>query len=129
MACFLATQVVFFLLLFGCMLDTNHQRSVSDKSSTSFQEWKYVCFHSMYFSKIGNPKNKRFPTQEWREWKSQQLGILYYHNVCFAKRCVLPMFGCTSKSAIVYQRTLRRDIQRNGSFCRKRLEAFLWIHA
>ena len=36
--CFLATQVVFFLLLFGYMLDTIHQRSVSGQSSTSFQE-------------------------------------------------------------------------------------------
>ena len=46
MACFLATQVVFFLLLFGCMLDTNHQRSVSEQSRTSFQEWKQASFHS-----------------------------------------------------------------------------------
>ena len=50
-ACFLATQVVFFLLLFGCMLDTNHQRSVSEQSRTSFQEWKYVFFQNRKFQK------------------------------------------------------------------------------
>ena len=129
-ACFLATQVVFFLLLFGCMLDTNHQRSVSDKSRTSFQEWKQASFHSRNVENCAKSKifggNILFPTKDgkaifcWKIWnyESCTMHVLWILQLLRHLGALQGLQGNGRRR----ERKILGNVQKRGFFCRKGLE-------
>ena len=128
--CFLVRKMVCFQLLPSLFLGTKDQRFVSKQSRTSFQEWKQTSFYSTYTAKhnklphfekfyakmptqknrerdgfqIENPCANIFSSQKWRGSMLLELGIDFYHYVCFAKLATFPIFGCTTKVARVCQR-------------------------
>ena len=125
-ACFLATQVVFFLLLFGCMLDTNHQRSVSEQSSTSSKNGN-KSLSILQIENLGG--NILSPTKDgkaifcWKIWnyESCTMHVLWILQLRRHLGALQKMQGYGRRR----ERKILGNVRKRGCFCRKGLEGIL----